>query len=300
MAMQKSDRPTIWLCISFATFLAAGGLSGLTVLTRPKGSVRSELSRQQAQTGLTFAWIHDGVKVVSFKKRSVIPVEGLLNAFRPDGFSFQEYPQVTAMDMCWSHDQSKLAATMLDNPPFVSVEILDLKSKQARVIAPHLEQTWHVTSQCWSPDDKQIVYETEATVLVYDLESGKTRVLATGIDPRVSLNPTWSPDGKRIAFLDHDTYYSIQPSGGTKKKLFAKKGACSGLYWSPDSSIAAYVGEASILEEGLTYDGEINRVRVKRLQDGSEGWIARDVDCIANYRWITDKDFISQRKPASK
>ncbi len=264
--------------------------------TRPKGSVRSELIREQAETGLTFAWIHDGVKVVSFKKRSVIPVQGFLDAFRPDGFSFRDYPQVAAMDMCWSHDQSKLAATMLDDPPNASSEVLDLKSKQKRVVAARVDQTWHVTSQCWSPDDKQLVFEIEGSVRVYDLDSGKTSILAAGMDPRPSLNPTWSADGKQIAFLDHDTYYSIQPSGGTKKKLFAKKGACSGLYWSPDSSIVAYVGEASVLEEGLTYDGEISRVRVRRLQDGSEGWIARDVDCVANYRWITDKDFISQRK----
>jgi Tol biopolymer transport system component len=278
--------------------LGAASLGGTAGPAKPKGSVRSELIRQQAETGLTFAWSREGVKVVSFKKRSVVPVEGLLDTFRPDTFSFQEYPQVTAMDMCWSHDQSKLAATMLDNPPFVSVEVLDLRSKQARVIAPRLEQIWHVTSQCWSPDGKHLVYETEGSLRVYDLESGKTSVLAAGMDPRESLNPTWSPDGKQIAFLDHDSYYSIQPSGGTKKKLFAKKGACSGLYWSPDSSIVAYVSEASILEEGLTYDGEINRVRVRRLQDGSEGWIARDVDCIANYRWIMDGDFISKRKPS--
>lgn len=279
-----------WACIPIV--LCAAGLQNVAArngvglysalhvrgaAARPEGSVRSELSRRQAETGLTFGWIHDGVKVVSFKKRSVIPAQGHLDAFRPEAFSFQTYPQVMAMDMCWSHDQSKLAATMLDNFPNTSLEELDLKTKQTRVVAPRVEQTWHVTSQCWSPDDKQLVYETEDTVRVFDLESGKTSVLAAGMDPRESLNPTWSPDGKQIAFLDHDAYYSIQPSGGTKKKLFAKKGACSGLYWSPDSRIVAYVGEASILEEGLTYDGEINRVRVRRLGDGSQGWIARDV-----------------------
>jgi len=109
------------------TFLAAGSLGG--TLTQPKGSVRSELIRQQAETGLTFAWIHEGVKVVSFKRPSIIAVEGYLDAFRPDGFSFQEYPEVMAIDMCWSHDQSKLAATMLDNPPNVSLEVLDSKIK---------------------------------------------------------------------------------------------------------------------------------------------------------------------------
>jgi WD40-like Beta Propeller Repeat len=263
--------------------------------TRPKGSVRSELIRQQAQTGLTFAWIHEGVKVVSFKERAVVPVQGFLDAFRPDAFSFQEYPQVMTIDMCWSHDQSKLAATMADNPPNASLEVLDLKSKLTSAIAPRVGQTFHVTSQCWSPDDKQLVFEIEGSVRVYDLESGKTSVLASGTGPRENLNPTWSPDGKQIAFLESGAYYSISPSGGDRKKLFTKKNACSGLSWSPDSRIVAYVEELGFLQGGAL-DAEVNRVRVRRLEDGSDDWIANGTDCILNYRWIVDQSFMSLRK----
>jgi hypothetical protein len=301
-----------WTCIPIV--LCAAGLQNVAArngvglysalhvsgAARPKGSVRSELIRRQAETGLTFAWIHEGVKAVSFKERAVMPVQGSLDAFRPDGFSFQEYSQFMAIDMCWSHDQTKLAATMLDNPPSTNLEVLDLKTKRTRVVAPRVEQIWHVTSQCWSPDDKQLVYETEDTLRVYDLESGKTSVLAAGTDPRESLNPTWSPDGKQIAFLDHGTYYSVQPSGGTRKKLFTKKGACSGLFWSPDSRIAVYASESSIFVEGLTisYEGPVYCLRARRLEDGSDDWIADDVDCMANYNWIIDRDFISRRKPS--
>jgi len=122
------------------------------------------------------------------------------------------------------------------------------------------------------------------------------------MDPGPGLNPTWSPDGKQIAFLDHHIYYSIPPSGGNRKKVFSKRGACSGLYWSPDTRIVTYASESSIFVEGLTisYEGPVHCLRVRRLEDGSDDWIADDVDCVANYRWITDKDFISQHEPASK
>jgi hypothetical protein len=262
-------------------------------------SFRSELIQLQSQIGLSFAWMHDGVKAVSFKKRAVIPVEGFLDVFRPDGFSFREYPQVMAIDLCWSHDQSKLAATMLDNAPNASLVILELRSKRTRVVVGRVSQTPHLTSQCWSPDDKQLVFETDGSVRVYDMESAKTTVLAAGMNPTWILSPTWSSDGNQIAFRDFDTYYSIQPSGVNRKKLFTQKGACSGLYWSPDSRIVAYVEELGVLQGGAL-DAEVNQLRMRRLEDSSDDWMANGVDCISNYKWLTNKALVAQVESAAQ
>ena len=71
------------------------------------------------------------------------------------------------------------------------------------------------------------------------LRSGKERsvVLARG------QNSTWSPVGDWVAFCDHGTYYSLHPGEGTPQKLFHRKRAASGLYWSPDARFVAYVVE---------------------------------------------------------
>ncbi len=143
-----------------------------------------------------------------------------------------------------------------------------------------------VTSQCWSPDSKQFAYETDGTVDVYDLEGNKTRVLAKG------KYPTWSPDGKWIAFLDQDTYYAIRPSGEDRKTLFHKWHAQSGLWWSPDARIVAYVSQAGLLEGGFSLDVESYWLRVRRLQDNSEGRAGGYGG--VNYQWVTNMELLKQ------
>jgi Tol biopolymer transport system component len=276
----RMERTQRWLFILFVVVpLAAPAV--------PNESVHDELVRLQAQTGLTFAWIHDGVHAVSFKKRKIVPLNDFEESFRPDGFSFQKHWEVMAIDMCWSHDQSKLAATMAKNLPNAGIGVLDLRSSQTFWIAPQVEQEHHLTSQCWSPDDKQIVYEIDGNVRIYDTVKLVSTVLVKGTDP------TWSPDGNWIAFRDNDTYSAVRADGTNRKKLFHKKGAESGLYWSPDSRIVAYVSLAGIMEGGII---ESNRLRFRRLKDDSEDTVAADVDWIANYQWVKNVDLVRHAK----
>lgn len=274
--------------------------ASLAFLNDQTESVREELIRLQHDTGLSFAWDIEGVHVLSFKKGKAFENEALLSVFRPDTFSYQKYPAVAAIDNCWSHDQSKLVATMIDLSAGSALGIVDLKSGQTLVVSPRVGQSPHVTSQCWSPDDRRIVYEVEGLISVYDVETRESSVLIQRNDPKWSGDPTWAPHNKSIAFLDYDAYYSISPTGGAKTRLFGDKGACSGLYWSPDSRIVAYVGIATVLEGGITLDAEGLRLRARRLSDGSRTSFAVNVDCVANFKWITNKQLAAQVEAASK
>src|SRR5579863_546500 len=181
---------------------------GVTVQPSSRESVRAELIRLQDQYGLTVAWIGNnaetmsfmgrggldsGVEAVSFRKRTVILLKDSLRAFRPDGFSFGNIPRLATIDLCWSHSQSKLAATML-HPPNASLEIFDLGSKAAQIVESSADHRMHFTSQCWSPDDKQVAFETGGSVKVYPIggDTASVRVLTKGTDV------TWSPDGNWI------------------------------------------------------------------------------------------------------
>jgi hypothetical protein len=272
-------------------------------------SVRAELIRLQNQYGLTVAWVDgnvetrsvrvgagldSGVRAVSFAERRVITLKDSLQAFRPEGFRFENIPRVATVDLCWSHDKSRLAATML-HPPEASLGIYDLGSKVTQVIELRAEQRMHFTSQCWSRDDKQVAYESEGSVKVSQVggDTLRVRVLARGTDV------TWSPDGEWIAFRDRDTYYAIHPDGNGRKKLFHNHwgGAVSALYWSPDSRIVAYVRELGFLQGGAL-DAEVNQLRVRRLEDGSEDRLCPDsVDWYANYHWIMSRELL--KSPAS-
>lgn len=189
-----------------------------------------------------------------------------MGAFQPNGFSLEEYPDLSEIGMCWSHDHTKVASTMINRSTgSVRLGILDLRSKQTRAIAINVDQKPYVTSQCWSPDDKAIVYELDGDVRLYEVENDRADAIAKGTDP------TWSPDGKWIAFRNGDAYYAMHPDGSERRELFRNHWgkAVSALYWSPDSRIVAYVRELGFLQGGAL-DAEFNELRVRRLEDGSE------------------------------
>jgi len=286
------------------------------VWSRPGESVRVELARLEQQTGLTLAWYDRGVNVVAFQDRLVIHGNELhlgatksgaisrdgteiaamfdyvgnfrgpsLSILRPDGSEFQEYSEVFGpVDICWSYDNSMLAVRSVGKAPAPDpiLQILDLRSRKLQAVDVRAD----VTSQCWSPDGSRIAYEADDTVRVYEIGTKRTNILAKGIQP------TWSPDGSWIAFLDGDRYYAVRPSGDERKTLFYKKGAISGLFWSPDSSVVAYVSPATLLEGNLVIDVEAYRLRVRRIQDNSEDWVADGVPARANYQWVTKPDLL--------
>jgi WD40-like Beta Propeller Repeat len=272
----------------------------------PTGSVRSELIRLQNEKGLTVAWVdsnslgrayftHSGVadvEAIAFKKRMVVQLQNSLEAFRPGGFNNEEYPGVFGIGGCWSHDQRKLATTVADHSTAgVRLEIIDVDSNKIRTIAINGDQRRRVMSQCWSPDDQKLVYETDANVMVFNVADDRSEAVAKGEDP------TWSPDGEWIAFRDRDTYYAIHPDSSGKKKLFHNYwgDAVSALYWSPDSRIVAYVRELGFLQGGA-FDAEVNQLRVRRLEDGSEAWLCRDSVQLEGYLWITKRELKKRTK----
>jgi hypothetical protein len=205
------------------------------------GSVLGDLIRQQHDEGLTIAFYDHTLSAVSFNQRSTIKsvklpflmpnlpgavssdgmqvagnVPGrsgrlILGIVRFDGFDPRNYEGIVPGDFCWSHDNGSIALT---NARTANMEVVNVATKATRVIQANVERRWHFTSQCWSPDDKQIVFENGGSIQIYDSTSDKIRDLVKG------TKPTWSSDGEWIAFLDHETYYAIRPTGEDKRKLF--------------------------------------------------------------------------------
>jgi dipeptidyl aminopeptidase/acylaminoacyl peptidase len=118
-----------------------------------------------------------------------------------------------------------------------------------------LRQTVSVRQPQISPDGKRVVYvrgtgdfkaDVERTELVLvDVATGARRVLTQDRDD-VS-DPTWSPDGTRIAFLaapakdDPPEIYVLSLDGGDAKRITRVKGAIAGLAWRPDGHALAFL-----------------------------------------------------------
>jgi len=280
-------------------------------------SVLSDVINLQRDESLTIAWYDHVLSAVSFNQRSTIKsvklpflmpslpgavsrdgmqvagnVPGrsgrlILGIVRFDGSDPRNYEGIVPVDFCWSHDNRSIALTNAQGPT-ANIEVVNVSTNATQIIQANVEKRWHFTSQCWSPDDRQIVFENGGSTQIYDSTSDKIRDLVKG------TKPTWSSDGEWIAFLDHDTYYAIRPTGGDKRKLFHKKNVTSGLYWSPDSRIAAYVSLAGVLEGGIA---ETYRLRFRRLKDNSEDSVA-GVSCCVNFQWVKNPELLKQVETA--
>lgn len=289
---------------------------------RPGESVRAELVRIQQQTGLSLASLGFGLDVALFDKRTLVQIPistGLafvrgtisrdgaeiiisrvrssasdsLELLRTDGSDTRKLPFTYAdslmspvQSLCWSYDKSRLAVAVQRGSPDVKLEILNLGSGVDQTVASSVKE---LTSQCWSSDDKSIVYEAGDGVRIYEVGSDKSSILlASG-----GKHPTWSPDGNSIAFRDGNTFYEIRPDGRDKRKLLRSRDVWSPLWWSPDSRFVAYIASVPFAID------DIYRLRVRRLEDNSDDWVAEGQ--IANdYQWLISPQLVRQAGSQTK
>jgi WD40-like Beta Propeller Repeat len=322
LACTLSSRPTIDVRFDSPMFIVKSGEP--SALAQDPG-VRGELAETQSRDGLTIAdYGSHGLRIVDFFNRKAfrgaplpdsraaggtVSQDGTMVAFallRPtqvpsialgmmkaDNSDLRELLNIAHPgQMCWSYDMTHLAMGTVDlTTAKFRLTLLDIKANLARDLAPHMGR---LTTQCWSPDGKEIVFESDGNIVVQRVEGGQPRILGVG------KAPTWSPDGKWIAYLDEreHNFYAIHPSGDGKKKLFHSRDGMAGLYWSPDARIVAYVVEKGGL---LHLDAEAYTLNVRRLQDGSEDWINNhDVGCCESIQWVRNKALIARIESESQ
>jgi hypothetical protein len=224
------------------------------------------------------------------------PGDVVLAIMRADGSDLQKYPLFGNPEYmaCWSHDGSEIALVMQDrrNGRYArsALQILNLATGKTQIISEEVGA--FADPQCWSPDDKQVVYTANNTmgtekVAVYDVETKTSRDFSKG------TRPTWSPDGNWIALMDCPPslwgckYYLVRPSGKERKLLFTSESSTS-LWWSPDSRYVAYVNGAKAFERSpLQLIREMVRLRVRRLEDNSVDSFADFFDGdTMNFQWV--------------
>lgn len=218
-----------------------------------------------------------------------------LGLIRTDGTGFREYPYlVYPFPICWSPDGASLAMQVEDRKqnPYATgaLQVLDLRSGTIRVIVDDFEA--FVSAQCWSPDDREIAYwlnrPGSTSIRVYDFLQHSSKDLSKGEGEN---GAGWSPDGQWIAYLvfagtsdplssaEYSTYYIIRPSAEGRKVLLRTFAEGWSLTWSPDARYVAYVGSSSWSNE--------RRLWVRRLEDGSEDWVATLAETDSPwYQWI--------------
>ena len=88
----------------------------------------------------------------------------------------------------------------------------------------------------WSPDSTRIVFATNAESEVYELFTigldgkGLRRSLPTASD---NFEPSWSPDGATIAYMEDGAIFTVELGGGDVEKLTDNATNDSSPVWNP-------------------------------------------------------------------
>ena len=121
----------------------------------------------------------------------------------------------------------------------------------------------------WSPDSSKLVCEvgSEEGLAVAEVGSGAVTPLT-----RKGRYPSWSPDGRAIAFIDRERLWAIPAEGGAPRRLGNRKiDEEAAPSWSPDSKRLAYMGSAGtkFRQDLFTIgaDGSGERRLVQRISD---------------------------------
>jgi len=158
----------------------------------------------------------------------------------------------------------------------------------------------------WSPDDSSFLYvqtsqDASAVLPVwqYELRAQRARIL---IDPRrygtgatTPANAIWSPDGKRVAFVERAALYVRDVASGFERRVDTR---VEDPQWSPKSDAIAYVRRADLYVAKLAGTATIQRLTRGGVTDtilnGGLDWVyPEELDTRHGFAWSPDAKTIA-------
>lgn len=148
-------------------------------------------------------------------------------------------------------DQSRRELSVPDSRRSYDIMVYDPSAKQLR----SLVNGRAAFSLSWSPDGKTLTYDTwDGFIESIDMATAKTVQLFQGREP------SWAPDGQRLAFQSDETSVKIYNVGskGSKEihnrkdkvRYFMKQRIVGPIYWSPDGRYLSFQVERWTLAYG--------------------------------------------------
>ena len=220
------------------------------------------------------AWSPDGKRIafVSDRDEHVHPIHGSptseIYVIDADGRNPQNLTNspYNDRDPSWSPDGKRIAFTALREERInYEIYVLDVDGGNLQRLTDNPGNNGHSgdKSPSWSPDGKRIVFTARRAghvenkfaityeIYVLDVETGNQQRLTNNRNNEWS--PSWSPDGKRIAFssdrkgvLQNFDIYVMDVDGGNPQNLTNDRVDDGSPSWSPDGERIAFVWDRQI------------------------------------------------------
>lgn len=117
--------------------------------------------------------------------------------------------------------------------------------RPTQTVAPEAFETTMARNAEVSPDGSRVVYETAGRIYIKNLPDGEPRLLTRDADDHFEYDPSWSRDGRRIAFVTWDDaelgqIRTVSASGGRSRGVTDIPGHYHGPRFSPDGDSIVY------------------------------------------------------------
>ena len=160
---------------------------------------------------------------------------------------------------CWSSNDKKLAySSTRHEEQSKNYEVYTLEQSRYSSGASHSYGTRQkrlthlspgevlLSSRCWSPNDNKIIFSSDNTIYIMDVDGSKQESLASG-ESQGGSYPVWSPDGEKIVFKSYrdgnSEVYIMNSDGSQHTRLTQNNVDDHCESWSPNGEKLACVAK---------------------------------------------------------